>query len=155
MSTLEKAIIIATKAHSGQVDKGGHPYILHPLAVMMNVETNVEKIVAVLHDVLEDTELTLNDLESEGFGYDVLIPLGILTKGKGVSYDDYIKQIAKNNVARNVKIQDIRNNMDLSRIENLSKKDFERNKKYKKALHFLINSYLKDNSSKGRTLNIS
>lgn len=145
MSTLEKAIIIATKAHSGQVDKGGHPYILHPLAVMMNVETNVEKIVAVLHDVLEDTELTLNDLESEGFGYDVLIPLGILTKGKGVSYDDYIKQIAKNNVARNVKIQDIRNNMDLSRIENLSKKDFERNKKYKKALHFLINSYLKDN----------
>lgn len=155
MSTLEKAIIIATKAHSGQVDKGGHPYILHPLAVMMNVETNVEKIVAVLHDVLEDTELTLNDLESEGFGYDVLIPLGILTKGKGVSYDDYIKQIAKNNVARNVKIQDIRNNMDLSRIENLSKKDFERNEKYKKALHFLINSYLKDNSSKGRTLNIS
>lgn len=145
MSTLEKAIIIATKAHSGQVDKGGHPYILHPLAVMMNVETNVEKIVAVLHDVLEDTELTLNDLESEGFGYDVLIPLGILTRGKGVSYDDYIKQIAKNNVARNVKIQDIRNNMDLSRIENLSKKDFERNKKYKKALHFLINSYLKDN----------
>lgn len=145
MSTLEKAIIIATKAHSGQVDKGGHPYILHPLAVMMNVETNVEKIVAVLHDVLEDTELTLNDLESEGFGYDVLIPLEILTKGKGVSYDDYIKQIAKNNVARNVKMQAIRNNMDLSRIENLSKKDFERNKKYKKALHFLINSYLKDN----------
>lgn len=145
MSTLEKAIIIATKAHSGQVDKGGHPYILHPLAVMMNVETNVEKIVAVLHDVLEDTELTLNDLESEGFGYDVLIPLGILTRGKGVSYDDYIKQIAKNNVARNVKMQDIRNNMDLSRIENLSKKDFERNEKYKKALHFLINSYLKDN----------
>jgi len=145
MSTLEKAIIIATKAHSGQVDKGGHPYILHPLTVMMNVETNVEKIVAVLHDVLKDTELTLNDLESEGFGYDVLIPLGILTKGKGISYDDYIKQIAKNNVARNVKIQDIRNNMDLSRIENLSKRDFERNKKYKKALHFLINSYLKDN----------
>ena len=145
MSTLEKAIIIATKAHSGQVDKGGHPYILHPLAVMMNVETNVEKIVAVLHDVLEDTELTLNDLESEGFGYDVLIPLGILTKGKGVSYNDYIKQIAENNVARNVKMQDIRNNMDLSRIENLSKKDFEKNKKYKKALHFLINSYLKDN----------
>ena len=68
----------------------------------MNVETNVEKIVAVLHDVLEDTALTLNNLESEGFGYDVLIPLGILTKGKGVSYDDYIKQIAENNVARNV-----------------------------------------------------
>ena len=89
-----KSYNYCNKSSQRIVDKGGHPYILHPLAVMMNVETNIEKIVTVLHDVLEDTELTLNDLESEGFGYDVLIPLGIRTKGKWISYDDYIKQIA-------------------------------------------------------------
>lgn len=128
ISTLEKAIIIATKAHSSQVDKGGHLYILHPLSVMMNIETNVEK----KSQCYMISELTLNDLESEGFGYDVLTPLGILAKGEGVSYYEYIKQIAENNVARNVKIQNIRNNMDLSRIENLSKRDFERNKSIKR-----------------------
>lgn len=81
MSTLEQAIIIAATYHSGQKDKGGAPYILHPLAVMARVGSETEKIVAVLHDVLEDTSMTAGELAARGFSAEILSALDVLTKG--------------------------------------------------------------------------
>ena len=134
---LEKAIEIATKAHSGQVNKGGVPYILHPTAVAAGVETTEQKIVAYLHDVIEDTDITAEDLLAEGLQNDIVDAIKVLTKKNGVPYMSYLQAVKKNELARVVKISDIKHNMDLSRIENPTQRDFDRLDKYKKALLFL------------------
>lgn len=134
---IEVAISIALKAHKGQVDKGGNPYILHPLAVMNRVETIEEKIVAVLHDVVEDTEVTIDQLKETGFSEEILEAINLLTRAKEDSYEEFIDKTLKNRIARNVKIADIKENMNLSRIQDPSEQDYMRLEKYKRALERL------------------
>ena len=134
---LELAIKVATDAHEGQLDKGGNPYILHPKAVADALESTENKIVAYLHDVCEDTEITFDDLEKMGFTPRIVNSIRILTKEKGVSYDDYICGVKKDSNACYVKKADLKHNMDISRIKNPTQKDYDRIEKYKKALEFL------------------
>ncbi len=130
---LNKAIAIAVKAHDGQVDKGGNPYILHPLRVMMNCESEAEKICAVLHDVIEDTNITLEDLKLQGFGNKICAALDCLTKRKSESYDNFISRVLPNELACRVKLADLTDNMDLTRIKKPSVEDEARIQKYKLA----------------------
>lgn len=130
---LKKAIYLAEKAHQGQVDKGGQPYILHPKRVMERCKTEKEKIVAMLHDVIEDTEITAEDLRNEGFSAEVLEAVVCLTKKYGEDYMDYIERVCENKLAAKVKLADLTDNMDISRIPNPTEKDFIRLEKYKRA----------------------
>lgn len=130
---LEKAIIIAVNAHKGQSDKGGNPYILHPLRVMFSMKNETEKICAVLHDVIEDTEVTLDSLRNEGFSEKVLYVLDALTRRENESYDKFINRIINNKMACRIKLADLSDNMDLSRIENPTEKDYKRIEKYRRA----------------------
>lgn len=136
---LDLAIKVASEAHSGQLDKGGNPYILHPMAVANSVESTEEKIVAYLHDVVEDTNITLEDLKNMGFTHRIVNSIRILTKSKDVSYEDYLKSVKMDSNAWRVKMADIKHNMDLSRIPNPTEKDMARIQKYQKALSFLEN----------------
>ncbi len=133
----EKALKIATEAHKGQKDKGGQDYILHPIAVASYMDTDNEKTVAYLHDVLEDTIFTLDDLKKYGFPIEVLSALTVLTKDKTISYQKYIENVNKNKIAKKVKVADLLHNLDISRIQNPSKKDFERCEKYKSSILYL------------------
>ena len=130
---LNKAILIATKAHQGQIDKAGNPYILHPLRAMLSRQDDTERICAVLHDVVEDTEVTFEDLRNEGFSEEVLSALDCVTKRDKESYDEFIDRIIKNKTACYVKLADLRDNMDLSRIKTPTERDYERIEKYNKA----------------------
>ena len=136
---LERAIEIAVQAHKGTSDKGGSPYILHPLAVMHNLDIDDEKIVGVLHDVVEDTQWTFEKLLDEGFSVTVVDALRSVTKQEGgEDYFDFIQRAKKNPLGRKVKIADIQHNMDVTRIKVISDKDATRLNKYKKALEILI-----------------
>ena len=130
---LEKAAKLAEKAHQGQVDKGGQPYILHPGRVMEQCETETEKIVALLHDVMEDTPYTLEDLRQEGFSEEVLEALLCLTHREGEPYMAYIERVCENPLAARVKYADLQDNMDLRRIPEPTERDFARLEKYKGA----------------------
>ena len=135
---LEKAIQIAVEAHAGTKDKGGKAYILHPISVMMRVETEEEKIVAILHDVVEDTDWTFDALRKEGFSETVIEALETVTKySEEEDYDDFIQRSLKNDIGRKVKIADLRENLDVTRIGELYPKDIERINKYKRALKTL------------------
>jgi (p)ppGpp synthase/HD superfamily hydrolase len=137
MSTVEKAIEIAARAHTGQVDKAGAPYVFHPLRLMLAVRTPLERMVAVLHDVVEDTVLTLVDLRDAGFPPEVLDAVEALTKRKGESRLEAALRAVKNPIARVVKLADVTDNMDLSRISNPSEKDFARLKEYEQVKELL------------------
>jgi GTP diphosphokinase / guanosine-3',5'-bis(diphosphate) 3'-diphosphatase len=137
MPTLERAIEIAAKAHAGQTDKAGQPYILHPLRVMMAVTGANEKIVAVLHDAVEDTSVTLLDLKIEGFSEQVLNAVCALTKTIGEARIDAAKRAAQDPIARAVKIADVSDNMDLKRLSNPTEKDLERVGEYRQVLKLL------------------
>ncbi len=134
---IELAISIALEAHKGQLDKGGSPYILHPLAVMNRVETIEEKIVAVLHDVIEDTEVTIEQLRELGFSEEIVKAIGLLTRSEEESYEQFIEKTTTNRIARNVKIADIQENMNLSRIKSPTEQDYNRLEKYRKAMERL------------------
>ena len=133
----EKALNIATLAHEKQADKGGKPYILHPLRVAENMTDEASACVALLHDVIEDTYVTLKELEAEGFYPEIIEALKLLTHHEAQDYMEYIAAIAENPLARNVKIADLRHNADLTRIEKPTREDFTRQEKYLKALKFL------------------
>lgn len=134
MSTLERAIEIATKAHQGQLDKAGRDYIGHPLRVMEMGKTEDEKIVGVLHDVIEDTDWTFEKLAEEGFSQKIISALRCVTKlSENENYDDFIDRVKKNPLAVAVKINDLTDNMDIRRLPYLSDKDVKRLKKYLKA----------------------
>ncbi len=137
MSTLERAIAIAARAHTGQVDKGGAPYILHPLRVMLRVSEPRERLVAVLHDVIEDSPVTLEQLRGEGFTEEVLQALAALTKVEGEDYPGFIRRVAQNPLARRVKRADLAENSDLSRIPAPSEEDRRRLEKYRQAIEYL------------------
>ncbi len=138
MATLERAIEIAAKAHAGQVDKAGHPYILHPLRLMLAVRTPHERMSAILHDVVEDTAVTLSDLTREGFPPEVLAAIKALTKRPGESRIDAAHRAAANSIAKVVKLADVTDNMDLSRIASPSERDFARLKEYEQVRLVLL-----------------
>lgn len=136
-SQSKKAYEIANKAHLGQVDKVGEDYIKHPEKVASFVKTDEEKAVAYLHDVIEDTELTLEDLYKYGFSEEVLKAVDVITKKKGQDYQTYLNFVKENKLARVVKLADLRHNSDLTRLINITEKDIERKEKYQKAIDFL------------------
>jgi (p)ppGpp synthase/HD superfamily hydrolase len=115
MATIEGALQIAAKAHEGQKDKEGQPYILHPLRAMMNVEGETAMIVAVLHDVVEDTAVTLDDLRQAGFSETVLHAVELVTHQKDEPYADYLVRCKANTIARQVKLADLQDNSRLDR----------------------------------------
>lgn len=134
MATLERAIEIATEAHRGQLDKAGNEYIGHPLRVMTMGKTTEEKIVGVLHDVVEDSVWTFEQLAAEGFSDEVIEALRCVTKqSENESYDKFIARIKHNPLAVAVKLNDLTDNMDIRRLPYLSDKDVKRLKKYLKA----------------------
>lgn len=134
---IETALRIATAAHDGQLDKGGQPYILHAMRVMMEVDSVDEKVVALLHDVLEDTETEPDDLVREGIKPRQLAALHALTKREGEDYDLYLRRVADNPTARVVKMADIEDNLDMTRLKYVGKVDMQRREKYLAAMLFL------------------
>lgn len=138
---IRKALELACKAHQGQTDKGGQPYITHPLTVAMTLMANGYGedfvVVGLLHDVAEDTEYGLDKIAALGFGSTVMEMLEVLTHDKAIPYEDYIERIANNSMAAIVKMEDLLHNMDLTRLEKVTEKDFERVKKYQRAYDYL------------------
>ncbi len=130
MPTLEDAILLAAEAHRGQTEKAGNPYILHPLRVMFRLESETDRIVGVLHDVIEDTRYTLQDLSAMGYPEPLLQALDCLTRRETETYEEFITRLRVNPVARRVKLADLEDNMDVRRLPALTEKDAERLKKY-------------------------
>lgn len=137
LSTLESAIAIAAQAHAGQVDKGGAPYIVHPLRVMLRVEGVEAMIAAVLHDVVEDTPWTLEQLGEAGFSAAVVTAIDHLTRRAGEDYFDFVRRAARDPIARVVKRADLEENCDLSRLKAVTERDRERLERYGTALAIL------------------
>lgn len=133
MASLEDAIALAVEAHRGQTDRAGAPYILHPLRMMFRVETDAERMTAVLHDVVEDTGWTLDDLRAEGFPEEVVEAVDHLTRREGEPYDAFVRRAAEHPVARRVKIADLEDNMDVRRTGTVTGKDVERLTRYHRA----------------------
>ena len=133
MSTLEDAIALAVDAHRGQLDKAGQPYILHPLRVMLRLESEVEKVVGVLHNFLEDTRYTPEQLRKQGYSDEVLGALDCLTRREGETYEAFVQRIKPNPLARRVKLADLADNMDVTRLTTLGKEDLDRLNRYHKA----------------------
>lgn len=137
MSSIDKAIAIASQAHMGQKDKAGKPYILHPLRLMNQFDQEVEMIVAVLHDVIEDSEVTSDDLKNYGFSDAIVNAVECLSRKVNENYEDFINRVSLNELAKKIKIADIKDNLDVTRLSELSEKDLKRLKKYHGALKFL------------------
>lgn len=137
LSNAITATMIAYIYHEGQVDKGGNDYILHPLRVMSNANTINEKIVAVLHDIIEDTSCSFEYLRCCGFSNEILNAIDALTRREDETYFEFINRCKENELARIVKILDIQDNMDLTRIDNPNEQDLKRVEKYAKALKIL------------------
>ncbi|REG24638.1 HD domain-containing protein [Archangium gephyra] len=131
--TLEDAIALAVEAHRGQRDKAGQTYILHPLRVMMRLETDTERMVAILHDVVEDSPWTLERLRGLGYPEEVLGALDCLTKREGESYEAFIERVLPHPLARRVKRADLEDNMDVRRLPAVTAKDAERLARYRAA----------------------
>lgn len=137
MSTLERAIAIAAEAHAGQVDKAGAPYILHVLRVMLRVETAEERIAAVLHDVVEDCGLTLDQLREDGFPEAAIEGVAAVTRREGESYEDFVLRAKAHPVGRRVKLADLADNSDVSRLAEITARDQARLEKYRRAMSVL------------------
>lgn len=134
---LETALLTALDAHSGQKDKAGQPYILHPLRVMLSLTGETERIVAILHDVVEDSDATLDNLQNQGFSEDVVDAVDALTHRDGESYESYIERLRTTPIARVVKIADLQDNLDESRLSDVRDADRERMTRYRDALDSL------------------
>lgn len=137
MATLEEAIAIAAQAHRGQTDRAGAPYILHPLRMMLSLRTDDERMAAVLHDVVEDTDWTLDALRERGFSAVVVDAVDHLTRRAGESYEDFVRRAARHPVARRVKVADLEDNMDTRRLGTVTPGDGERLARYHRAWRFL------------------
>lgn len=130
----KKAMQISYKAHEGQYDKGGVPYVFHPFHVAEQMDTEDEICVALLHDVIEDTDCSIKDLERAGFPDNILEAVKCLTKDKNIKYMDYILKVKSNPLAKKIKLADIEHNSDISRMKSFDDKTVERLKeKYKLA----------------------
>lgn len=137
MNSLEKAISIALQAHKGQIQRNGEPYILHPLYVMQQVDGEVMRTAAILHDVIEDSAYSLEDLEKEGFSEEVLRLVDALTRRRDESYEDYIMRVSKTPEAIPIKMADLKHNMDALRLVEFSNRDGDRMKRYHNAYRTL------------------
>jgi (p)ppGpp synthase/HD superfamily hydrolase len=138
VSTLERAIGIAAEAHAGQVDKAGAPYVLHPLRIMLRMSSIDERIVTVLHDVCEDCPgWTFERFRKDGFPDYIIEALQSVTKRDGEDYEDFVRRAAANPIGRRVKLADMKDNMDLSRIATPSEKDFQRIEQYRRGVDLI------------------
>jgi (p)ppGpp synthase/HD superfamily hydrolase len=136
MPMLEQVISLAAMAHSGQLDKGGQPYILHPLRVMLSLQTEEERVVAVLHDIVEDTNWTLDAL-AINFPRSIVSAVDALTRRSEETYKAFIARAAQNELARRVKIADLKDNLDMRRIPHATLEDWDRAARYQAALSYL------------------
>lgn len=136
---LALAETIAVNAHKSQWDKGGHPYINHPRFVSAHCTSPESRIVGMLHDVVEDTDVTLDALREYGFSEDILMALDLVTKKKGPDYDEdlYYEKIKTNPIAREVKLADLKHNSDISRIPHPTEKDIRKTEYYKSRIEYL------------------
>lgn len=135
--TLERAIAFAALAHEGQRDKADAPYILHPLRMMLSLADPLQRMAAVLHDVIEDCGVTAEHLLAEGVPPPVVEAVQALTRHDDESYEDFVRRAARHPVARAVKLADLRDNMDLTRIAHPGTRDFERLEKYRNAVRLI------------------
>lgn len=135
---IDLALRLCYEYHKGQKDKAGAPYFLHPISVALKVTTESEKITALLHDIIEDTELTLSDLRLLGFSDEIIEAVGAITKDPNEDYFEYIYRVKNNPIATAVKIADLKHNSDLSRLSEVTDKDRRRAAKYRKALKILV-----------------
>ena len=133
MATLAKAIAIAAQAHQEQCDKAGAPYILHPLRMMLRMSSETEMMAAILHDVVEDTDWTLDKLRQAGFSDEVVQAVECLTHRDRETYEEFIVRVRTNAIARKVKLADLEDNMDMRRLSALTEKDAQRLHKYHQA----------------------
>ncbi|MCF6344887.1 MAG: hypothetical protein L3J00_00280 [Thiomicrorhabdus sp.] len=140
MDNLDKAIELACKAHKGQVDKADQPYILHPLRLMLKFKNKQEQVVAVLHDSIEDSDMTLEYLASCGFSQVTLDALDCLSKRKNEDYEIFINRVLTNQLAIKIKIEDIKDNLDLTRIKSINNEDLKRIFKYHNSLQKLLSA---------------
>lgn len=137
MSTLERAITVAARAHEGHRDKGGAAYILHPLRVMLRVSTTEQRIVAVLHEVLQESPMTLSDLAREGFALKILAAVQALSQRRDESYEDFVVRVGSDPLARTVKLADLADESDLSTIVIPSSADIARLQRCQQASAYL------------------
>lgn len=137
MSTLERAIALAATAHAGQTDKAGAPYILHALRVMLRCETNEERMAAVMHDMVEDCGWTLDQLRAEGFPEAVVEAVDAVTRRDGETYEDFVLRARLHPIGRRVKLADLADNSDLSRLPEVTPRDQARLEKYRRAMDAL------------------
>ncbi|MDN3640868.1 GTP pyrophosphokinase [Simiduia curdlanivorans] len=133
MDIIEKSLEIALKAYSGQKDKAGKTYILHPLRIMSKMESEYEMSAALLHDVIEDSDYTAENLLAEGIPREVVEAVQLLSKIEGETYDQFIDRIVGNSLASKIKLADIEDNINLLRLDSVGEKDLERVAKYHKA----------------------
>ncbi|MDM8527332.1 hypothetical protein QUF58_03895 [Anaerolineales bacterium HSG24] len=135
---LEKAIVLAVEKHQGQTDKQGKPYILHPLRVMFHLKGETAQIVGILHDVVEDTDVTFDDLRGMGFSEPIIEAVDGLTRRDEESYEEFVARIGANHLAKQVKLADLTDNMDIRRLPSpMSEEDFARLQQYLRAWEIL------------------
>ena len=134
------ALKLCFEAHKDQIDKSGMPYVFHPFHLAEQMADENTTIVALLHDVIEDTEYTLDDLRNFGFAEDVLSAISLMTHADDVPYMEYVVKIKTNPIAKAVKLADLKHNSDMSRLDRITQTDEERAKKYKQAIELLENS---------------
>ena len=133
----KKAMKLAYAVHDGQFDKGGVPYIFHPIAVAEAMQTEDETVVALLHDTIEDCGITKEYLMAAGFSREVADAVYAMSKRDGETYDEYIARVKANPIAKKIKISDLNHNMDLSRLSTVTDQAKMRIEKYKKALEMM------------------
>ena len=133
----KKALKLSFEAHKNQIDKSGMPYVYHPFHLAEQMHTEEETIVALLHDVVEDTDYSIEDIKASGFSDQVIEALALMTHDKSIPYMEYIKKIKSNYIAKAVKVADLKHNSDLSRLDIIDGKAIERVQKYADAVHLL------------------
>ena len=133
----KKALKLCFEAHKEQTDKSGMPYVFHPFHLAEQMKDEATTVVALLHDVVEDTATTFEDLEKQGFSDEIINALKLLTHDKGVLYMDYVAEIKTNRIATVVKLADLRHNSDLTRLSVVDEKALKRKEKYEKVIKLL------------------
>jgi (p)ppGpp synthase/HD superfamily hydrolase len=136
----DKALRIAMRAHEGQRDKAGQDYVMHPIRVAERCDDQRAKVVALLHDTIEDSDVTADHLREEGFSEEIVEAVLAVTRREGEDYDDYVRRSAGNELGRMVKRADLEDNMDIRRLPELTDRDVERLRKYLRAWRLLMGS---------------
>lgn len=133
----KKAMKLIYEKHMNQYDKSNLPYVFHPLLVASQMDDENTTLTALLHDIVEDTDITFDDLKAEGFPDEVICALKLLTHNNNVDYYKYVENLSDNDIARKVKMCDLKHNMDLSRLDEITPKDIKRYEKYNSCYNYL------------------